>query len=193
MMKRHFIAGVSFGILAFLIIGDAIAAGPGGSEGKTVPLPPPLIATPELGTKATFAATPQEAPSYRYSAAGKADPFRPFIAMEPAPEKKNEAEPKERATLGGRLISPLQQADIKQFRLAGIAGDMKKFVAIVVDDGVKKFYPLFVGTMIGLNDGRVASILRDRVIVEEKVEDQIKKPKKKIQVRRITMMLHKDE
>ena len=42
----------------------------------------------------------------------------------------------------------------------------------IVEDGVaKKYYPLFVGTYIGLNGGRVAAILPDRVMVEERVRN----------------------
>jgi len=62
-------------------------------------------------------------------------------------------------------------------------------VAIVEDRVAKKYYPLFVGTYIGLNEGRVAAILPDRVIVEEKAEKQAKKAK----IRRMTVMLHKEE
>ena len=82
--------------------------------------------------------------------------------------------------------------EIEQFRLVGIAGDDKRRTAIVEDGTAKKIYPLFVGTYIGPNEGRVAEILPDRVIVEERVEDQTKKGKK-AQIRRITMMLHKEE
>ncbi len=43
----------------------------------------------------------------------------------------------------------------------------------IVEDGVaKKYYPLSVGTYIGLNGGRVVSILPDRLIVEEPFQEE---------------------
>ena len=74
----------------------------------------------------------------------------------------------------------------------GIAGNDMRRTAVVEDGAAKKNYPLFVGTYIGSNEGRVAQILPDRVIVEERVEDETKKGKQ-VQIRRITMMLHKEE
>jgi Tfp pilus assembly protein PilP len=74
----------------------------------------------------------------------------------------------------------------------GIAGDDKRRTAVVEDGTVKKFYPLFVGTVIGPNEGKVVEILPDRVIVEERIEDANPKAKK-AQVRRMTMMLRKEE
>ena len=95
----------------------------------------------------------------------------------------------------GRPISPLQQAEISQFRLVGIAGSEKKRVAIVEHLTARKFYPLFEGTYIGLNEGRVAEIRPDRVIVEERVESEEIKAKKakKAKIVRTPMMLHKEE
>jgi Tfp pilus assembly protein PilP len=131
-----------------------------------------------------------------YPPVGKPDPFHPFIETDLALQKKLEADLKKKETLTAakkeRPISPLQQAEIAQFRLVGIAGDDRRRTAVVEDGTVKKFYPLFVGTVIGPNEGRVVEILPDRVIVEERIEDP--NPKiKKAQVRRSAMMLRKEE
>ena len=150
----------------------APAGGPGGPGATPIP-----------------AAALPPAPAYEYNAAGKPDPFKPFMETDPVLKKKMEEERKKRPALKERPISPLQQADIGQFRLLGIAGDLNRCVAIVGDGTTKKFYPLFVGTYIGLNGGRVAAILPDRVVVEEKTEKQAKKA----QIRRTTVMLHKEE
>ena len=88
-----------------------------------------------------------------------------------------------------KSISPLQQADIGQFRLIGTAGDQNRCVAVVEDGVSKKYYPLVIGTYIGLNRGRVSEILPDRVIVEEKAGMQAKKEK----IRRVTLTLHKEK
>ncbi|MCK7504388.1 MAG: pilus assembly protein PilP [Desulfobacterales bacterium] len=55
---------------------------------------------------------------------------------------------------------------VENFNLVGIAGDQIRRVA-VVEDSTKKFYPLFIGTRIGLHNGKVADILADRVTVDE--------------------------
>ena len=104
-------------------------------------------------------------------------------------KKKQEEELNKKTEKKSGSISPLQRADIGQFRLVGIAGDQNRRTAMVEDGVAKKYYPLFVGTYIGLNGGRVAAILPDRVIVEEKAEKQAKKAK----IRRMTIMLHKEE
>lgn len=121
------------------------------------------------------------APPYKYNPVGKPDPFKPFIELDPAAKKK----PEQAKPLS---IFPLQRASIDQFKLVGVSGDEQKRIAIVQD--VKgKIYPLFIGTYIGLNHGRVARILADRVIVEEKVKARAGKTK----VNRITMNLRKEE
>ena len=79
-------------------------------------------------------------------------------------------------------IFPLQREEIDKFRLVGIAGDNRRRVA-VVEDAAKKYYTLFVGTHIGINNGKVAEILPDRIVVEEY------KAKK---AKRIILKLHKN-
>lgn len=122
-----------------------------------------------------------KAPSeYRYNSIGKPDPFKPFIDDEIEAKKKIEkAIP--------LAVSPLQREGIEQFRLVGISGDERDRKAIVQD--IKgRFYPLFIGTYIGLNNGKVVQILTDRVIIEE--ETKLRAGKKK--VNRITMKLRKE-
>src|SRR5271157_1874849 len=97
--------------------------------------------------------------AYKYNPIGKPDPFKPFIEQELSPKKKAESK-----TLP---ISPLQREGINNFRLVGISGDDHHRIAIVQD--VKgKAYPIFLGTYIGQNGGRVVEILPDRIIIEEK-------------------------
>jgi len=98
--------------------------------------------------------------TYSYNPLGKPDPFRPFIEEEIAAKKKEEEKKK---TIS---MFPLQRMEVEKFRVVGIAGDSERRVAIV-EDAAQKFYPIFPGTQIGMNDGKVAEILFDRVIVEE--------------------------
>lgn len=113
--------------------------------------------------------------TYSYNPAGKPDPFRPFVEDEVAAKKR--AEKKKVSS-----IFPLQRMEVEQFKLVGIAGDQNRRIAMV-EDMTKKFYPLSIGTRIGINNGKVIEILSDRVIVEEY------KTKK---AKRIILKLHKN-
>jgi type IV pilus assembly protein PilP len=160
------------GILFFATV-SPVAAGKPSAQVETTP---PVAAAP---------------PSYHYNPRGKADPFKPFMETDLAViKKKSEAMKSKQALSAPKAISPLQQKDIGQFFLVGIAGDQHRRTAIVEDKAAKKHYPLYVGTSIGKNQGRVAQILTDKVIVEEMIRDDQQKTKK-TQVKRIEMFLHK--
>ncbi|MEW6334333.1 MAG: pilus assembly protein PilP [Thermodesulfobacteriota bacterium] len=157
----------------------------------------------EAGAAAATASTagvktaPQKPPApYVYQPAGKPDPFYSFIEAEMEIQKKREGDRKKKtamqAAAKGQAISPLQRSEVAQFRLVGIAGNSERRTAMVEDGTAKKFYPLFLGTYIGPNEGRVVEILPDRVIVEERIGDPDPKAKA-AQPRRITMMLRKGE
>jgi len=192
----------------------APAAASVAAESKRAPVPPPAAVktnpaspAPAAAAKATGpAAAPAPAgakpdpaqvqakgSTQGYRIMGKTDPFQPFMETDLAAKLKKEEELKKREALKiGRPISPLQQSDVTHFRLVGIAGDRNRRTAVVEDAVAKKFYPLVVGTYIGQHGGRVASILNDRVIVEERIEDPDEKQAKKAKSRRVTVMLHKE-
>lgn len=199
MMRRHFISVVMGGILVLFLAGGTGAPGLPAAEGDTlrqgVPTLPP--AAPEGGSGGSLAkpipaAALPPAPTYEYNAAGKPDPFKPFMETDPALKTKKEENLIKKAAAKGGPVSPLRQVEIEQLRLVGIAGDDLGRTAIVEDGVAKKHYPLFVGTYIGMNGGRIVSIQPDRVIIEERLQDQTQKAKK-TKVRRITVMLHKED
>ncbi len=107
---------------------------------------------------------------YRYNPAGKPDPFLPFVEI----DKKKEAPKKDVKKEQDFSIFPLQRVGTENFRVVGIAGDPARRVAIV-EDSAKKFYPLFKGTHIGTKSGRVIEIMADRVIVEEREDNKVKR------------------
>ena len=122
-----------------------------------------------------------EAASYHYDPKGKTDPFKPFLNLEVAKVTSGKPNPHIPRT-------PLQEVGLEQFKLVGIAlGSYKK--AAMVEDPKGRGYIISEGTLIGHNHGRVAEILRDRMIVEERFFDGTGKNK----TQRTVIKLHKDE
>jgi type IV pilus assembly protein PilP len=207
MMRRDAIKGFVGGVLMLLLTGGSGADRSWAAEVKAVSPAAPNVAAAGPGATATSppAAVPEAPSAYRYNPAGKSDPFLPFVEIDLAVKKEKEKrllkedELKKKAAVAaaagspGRPISPLQQAAIAQFRLVGIAGDAQKRIAIVEDGVAKRFYPLFVGTYIGPNGGRIVSILPDRLIVEERFQEEQSHKAQKVQTRRITVMLRKED
>ena len=83
-------------------------------------------------------------------------------------------------------IYPLQRLALHQFKLVGIAGNSSSRTAMV-QDPAGKFYPLFIGTQMGLNGAKVVEIRESSVILEElslvtqkQVQVTSKKSKKKL-------------
>jgi len=120
---------------------------------------------------------------YRFDPAEKPDPFRPFVEKEPLLKKKA-------GTVATVSIFPLQKVDLDQFNLIGIAGNAGRRLAIVEtkDSKGSSFYTLTLGTVIGLNKGKVVEIKSDLIVVEEAA--LLRTGKK---VNRITKKLRKDE
>jgi Tfp pilus assembly protein PilP len=192
MMTRRAIALSLCGVLMLMIGGGMATVAVWAAEMKAAPPAAPPIGAAKPVAKSAPPVAPQPSSPAAYHPVGKSDPFHPFIETDLALQKKLESDLKKKVATKARPISPLQQSEIGHFRLVGIAGDDKRRTAVVEDGTVKKFYPLFVGTVIGPNEGRVVEILPDRVIVEERIEDANPKAKK-AQVRRMTMMLRKEE
>ncbi len=117
-------------------------------------------ATPTVQTPMPAPTVPNKTDTYSYNPAGKPDPFRPFIVIETVKKTK----PEEKKTKPS--IFPLQRAEARSYKVVGIVGNEDHRVAIA-EDASKKFYPLLIGTRIGLHNGKVVDILPDRVIVEE--------------------------
>ncbi|HON58818.1 MAG TPA: pilus assembly protein PilP [Smithella sp.] len=160
----------------------AAANTPAPAQPKAVPASSSAanISAPTASFNAPLPAPPVVNPkeTYSYNPLGKPDPFKAFIEIETTEKKKKE----EKKALAATSIFPLQREDTENYRVVGIAGDQEHRVAIV-EDAAKKFYPLYKGTRIGLNNGKVVEILQDRVIVEEYDEGKAK---------RVTLKLHKN-
>jgi Tfp pilus assembly protein PilP len=107
---------------------------------------------------------------------GSKDPFKAFIDTGDIKKQQAKTAP----------ISPLQRQDLFMFNVVGISGSDQEGWKAIVEDGDKKFYIIKVGTLIGLDEGRVSQIRPDRVVVA------VKDPDSKGKINNITIMLHKD-
>ncbi len=106
---------------------------------------------------------------YRYTVAGKPDPFKPFIDIAEEKEKPGKTGSGEmhRETVP---LAPLQKFALNELRLTGIIWSSNKKIAVVqTPDG--KRHTLRRGTLLGINGGKVATILSDGVVVVEKIKD----------------------
>jgi type IV pilus assembly protein PilP len=171
---------IKFAIASILAVIFTIAIGAFAAEVKNASAPAPAAstATPKRiqqpsappvapGTPAAASTQIQQPPpapastdNYSYNPSGKPDPFRPFVVIVDVTAKQQVVKKAEAS------MFPLQRAETEKYRVVGIAGDKDHRVAIA-EDAAKKFYPLFIGTHIGLYNGKVIEIMSDRVIVEE--------------------------
>ena len=120
---------------------------------------------------------------YHYSPTGKPDPFLPFVEKDIALKKKAEK------AVNILSIFPLQRVGIDQLNLVGIAGDEKRrFAVLEIKDAKARFYPVAVGTVIGLNNGKVVEIKRDVIVIEEVIKGRTGQ-----KINRITKKLRRDE
>ena len=135
---------------------------------------------PEIGDKAELASeesTEEEAVNdFVYNSEGKTDPFLPLFREETA--SKEEPEPEAEDTAKKEVVkkkrriprTPLERMDLSQLKLVAIIRAESGNHALV-QDAAGKGYVLNTGTYIGLNAGIVKQIEKDKVIVEEEVED----------------------
>ena len=103
-----------------------------------------------------------------YDPEGKTDPFAPLLKDDPLkvlPDAKTKSEKREPTT-------PLERIDLSQLKLTAIIRTPSGFKAMV-EETTGKGYIVTVGTYVGIHSGKVTNILKDRIIVEEEVEDAL--------------------
>lgn len=128
---------------------------------------------PAQGADEDMAAQPSEDnPALElYNPTGKIDPFAPLFREEQvvSTEKSTSAKKRRRAHL-----TPLEKVDLSQLKLLGTILAPSGNRAMVADSGGKG-YVVTIGTYIGISSGRVVDILKDRIVVEEEVENLLGK------------------
>ena len=125
---------------------------------------------PAVGAKMAVAkkklAAGKKGPPMPYNPEGKIDPFKPLFEEKPkiAPVKKKKRIPR----------TPLEKVALSQLKLVGIIVAPSGNRALV-QEASGKGYIIKKGTYIGLNAGKVAANNKDKVVIEEEVEDIIGK------------------
>ncbi len=182
-MKRQS-KGIWFTLLLFLTGMFIPAMGPAAPAAQAVKQPvAPSVAKQAVPTTApqTPSQSPVDSPLiFKFDPSGKPDPFRPFVDAEIALRKQQMAQKELEAKKKAKALplSPLQRLGIEQFKLVGIAGNDRNRKAIVQDVS-GKFYPLLIGTLIGLNSAKVVQIRESSVLLEEPLTGGSGKEKKK--------------
>jgi type IV pilus assembly protein PilP len=101
-----------------------------------------------------------------YDPTGRIDPFEPLFRDEsgadnaPAKGKRKKRKPQ----------TPLERVAISQLKLSAVMRTTKGNSAIV-EDASGKGYVIKKGTYVGLNSGQVVKIEKDRVVIEEELEN----------------------
>jgi type IV pilus assembly protein PilP len=116
-----------------------------------------------------------------YNPKGKNDPFLPLFQEKPAETSVERKKRKKRIPR-----TPLEMIALNQLKLTAIivrpAGNKA-----IMEEATGKGYVVMKGTPIGTNWGKVTEILKDRIIIEEEVEDLLGKvilEKKEVKLQR---------
>ncbi len=157
---------------------------PSASKESQQPTSQPVLEKGEKTTKEPVTKEEQETerPVYSYNPVGKIDPFRPILSDRAGGPSGSKKRPERTAPL-----TPLQKIDINQVSLVGIIVSPKGNMAMV-QDASGKGYIIAKGTYIGTNFGKVIKVLKDKVVVNEEVEDYISG---RIKTREVTLELPK--
>jgi len=92
------------------------------------------------------------------------DPFEPFLGSEISPSTAMKKRVKRVP------LTPLEKLDLSQLKLVGIILSDNGNKAMI-EDAAGKGYVLKEDTYIGRNSGKVTRILKDKVIIEEEMEN----------------------
>lgn len=103
-----------------------------------------------------------------YNPAGKIDPFVPLVKDEPVKVLQTDKSKREKR----EPTTPLERIDLSQLKLTAIIRTPSGLKAMV-EESTGKGYIVGTGTYMGIHSGKVVNILKDRVVVEEEVEDAL--------------------
>ena len=145
--------------------------------------PPPVDETvteaaPTRNTNPQIAAAIEAQKNYRYDATNKPDPFRPFILVREASDRKGSA---------------LQRFDLAQLNLTAVVWNVESPKAMVEDPSGRS-HMIQIGTDIGKNRGKVMKIDDKEVQVRETYVDYLgHETKKNVTLRIVKTDLYGEE
>jgi type IV pilus assembly protein PilP len=102
-----------------------------------------------------------------YDPKGRFDPFEPLFKEQPEVQVVTASKDKRKKRVPQ---TPLERVAISQLKLTAIIQAPSGNRGLVVD-ATGKGYVVEKGTYIGLNSGRVIDIEKDRIVIEEDIED----------------------
>lgn len=103
-----------------------------------------------------------------YNPAGKIDPFVPLLKDESAKALQAEKPKREKR----EPTTPLEMIDLSQLKLTAVVRTPSGLKAMV-EESTGKGYLVGMGTYMGIHSGKVVNIQKDRIVVEEEVEDAL--------------------
>lgn len=118
---------------------------------------------------------------YSYNPSGKVDPFTPLIS-ETAPSEQTQTPnaPAPAAKVKKDVpLTPLQKFDISDFTLVAVISTPQGAKALIEDPTTSGFV-VKEGMIIGKNDGIIKKILKNSMLIEEKIVDPQGNPDIKI-------------
>jgi type IV pilus assembly protein PilP len=105
-------------------------------------------------------------PTYSYSSAGKADPFRPLI-VDTAAKKASDSESRDR-----EFLTPLQRYELKDLKLVAVVVSDEGPTAML-EDPTGYGYVVRAGMLVGPNNGVVERVTRTGIIVRETINNSL--------------------
>jgi type IV pilus assembly protein PilP len=102
-----------------------------------------------------------------YDPKGRIDPFEPLFKDRPEQPQIETSDGKRKRR---KPQTPLERVALSQIKLSAIMRSTSGNRALV-EDATGKGYVIKKGTFIGLNSGRVVQIDKDRVVIEEEIEN----------------------
>ena len=102
-----------------------------------------------------------------YDPTGRFDPFEPLFKEEPQAEPQVASKTKRKKRVPQ---TPLERVALSQLKVSAIIRAPSGNRALV-EDATGKGYVVINGTYMGLNAGKVVKIEKDRIVVEEEIEN----------------------
>ncbi|MDA8156380.1 MAG: pilus assembly protein PilP [Actinomycetota bacterium] len=161
MKKNWLIALLPLMALAIAATAGGATSPAPGKPGKPVAVTGKAVlnaAAPAPGVANSAPVKPEEE-TFEYNADGRRDPFLSLIYV----QKQAQANKKR------KIAIPLEEYDLSDFQLEAVVISGNRYAMVKLPNG--KYYDLRIGTVAGVNGGRVVRISRNSVTIVESIPD----------------------